>query len=169
MPFTPFHFGPGAAIHSAAPQRISFIAFCAANVLIDVEPLVYMVTDDPPLHRFFHTYVGALIVAAGTLVLFLLAKRIARRLPLPDVLGWRGLEWPAVAAGALLGTLTHIALDSIMHADIRPLAPFSQANALYALVPIGPLQWACVAAGILGAAVLGVRALLAKRRSSGRG
>ena len=169
MPFTPFHFGPGAAIHSASPRRISFIAFGAANVLIDVEPLVYMLADDPPLHRFFHTYVGALIVAAATTILFALAQWVARRVPLPDVFGWRGVELPAAVAGALLGTLTHIVLDSIMHADIRPLAPFSQANVLYALIPIGPLQWACMAAGLLGAAVLGVRSLLVKRRSDGRG
>jgi hypothetical protein len=33
MPITPFHFGPGAAIHSLAPKRIRFAAFCAANCL----------------------------------------------------------------------------------------------------------------------------------------
>jgi hypothetical protein len=38
MPFTPFHFGPGAVVHSAAPKHISFLAFCGANVLVDVDP-----------------------------------------------------------------------------------------------------------------------------------
>jgi hypothetical protein len=53
MPFTPFHFGPGALVHSAAPKHISFLAFCDANVLVDVEPLYYMLTGGYPIHRFF--------------------------------------------------------------------------------------------------------------------
>ena len=63
MPFTPFHFGPGAALYAMAPRQLSFLAFCAANVLIDVEPLYYMLTDQYPWHRFFHTYVGATLDA----------------------------------------------------------------------------------------------------------
>ena len=63
MPITPFHFGPGAAIHVVAPRHVSFLAFCAANVLIDIEPLYYMLTHQDRLHRFFHTYVGASLVA----------------------------------------------------------------------------------------------------------
>jgi hypothetical protein len=70
MPITPFHFGPGAAIHAAAPRYVSFLAFCAANVLMDLEPLYYILTRQYPLHRFFHTYVGAVIVAISTAVLF---------------------------------------------------------------------------------------------------
>ena len=62
MPVTPFHFGPGAALHSAAPARVSFIAFCVANVLIDGEPLYYMLAGAAWLHRFFHTYIGATLV-----------------------------------------------------------------------------------------------------------
>jgi membrane-bound metal-dependent hydrolase YbcI (DUF457 family) len=38
MPFTPFHFGAGALVHSVAPMHVSFLAFCGANVLVDVEP-----------------------------------------------------------------------------------------------------------------------------------
>ena len=44
MPFTPFHFGPGAALHALAPRHVSFMAFCGTNVLIDVESLVNLVT-----------------------------------------------------------------------------------------------------------------------------
>jgi hypothetical protein len=43
MPITPFHFGPGTAIHAIAPKHVSFLTFCSANVLIDIEPLYYMV------------------------------------------------------------------------------------------------------------------------------
>jgi hypothetical protein len=42
MPITPFHFGSAVIVHAVAPKQVSFLAFCAANVLIDVEPLYYM-------------------------------------------------------------------------------------------------------------------------------
>lgn len=157
MPFTPFHFGIGAALHAAAPRRVSFLAFCAANVIIDMEPLYFMLTDNPPLHRFFHTYIGATLVAAATIVLFSVCRRFAARFRLPDIFDWQSLRLPEIAAGSVLGTYTHIVLDSIMHLDIRPFAPFSDANGLLQLLSLSALQWVCVAAGVLGAVVLAIR------------
>src|SRR6476659_8577458 len=91
MPFTPFHFGPGGAIHVLAPKRVSFIAFCVSNVLTDVEPLYFILTRQYPLHRFFHTYVGATVMAGLTVLLFVAAKQVARPLRLPNVLKWQDL------------------------------------------------------------------------------
>jgi membrane-bound metal-dependent hydrolase YbcI (DUF457 family) len=156
MPFTPLHFGPGAALHAVAPARVSFLAFCAANVLVDVEPLYYVLTEQYPLHRFFHTYVGVSLVVALTVALFTVLPRW-RSLPLPDVWGWKALQLRQVVTGTALGGWSHIVLDSVMHEDIRPLAPFSAANGLYLLVSIDTLQLLCLAAGVLGLAVIGVR------------
>ena len=72
MPFTPFHFGPGALVHSAAPKHSSFLAFCGADVLVDVEPLYYMITGGYPIHRLFHTYVGATVPGVICVLLFAL-------------------------------------------------------------------------------------------------
>lgn len=157
MPVTPFHFGPGAAIHALAPKRVSFLAFCAANVLVDVEPLYYMRTDQYPLHRFFHTYIGATLVVILTVALFIAARAISRRLSLPNLFKWRQLGTPAVAMGAALGSYSHIVLDSFMHADIAPLSPFSEANPLLGLVSLAALHWGCVAAGVLGVITLLLR------------
>ena len=83
MPFTPFHFGPGAAIHAVAPKQVSFLAFCASNVLIDIEPLYFILTQQYPLHRFFHTYIGAFLIVGATVALFVGARWFASRLWLP--------------------------------------------------------------------------------------
>jgi hypothetical protein len=152
VPLTPFHFGPGAAVHSAAPRYVSFLAFCGANVLIDVEPLYYMLTGQFPLHRFFHTYVGATLVATATILLFLGARRVARAL--------QRLSIRAIAIGAFLGTYSHIVLDSVMHADIRPFAPFSDTNPLLGIVSLGALHLFCVIAGGLGVIVVLARKTL---------
>lgn len=160
MPFTPFHFGPGAALHAVAPKHVSFLAFCAANVLVDVEPLYYIVTDQYPLHRFFHTYVGASLMVAAIVALFLFARWVNGQFKLPNFLRWQQLSIRAIAAGAALGCYTHIVLDSVMHADIRPFAPFSSSNGLYLWIGINELHWWCLAAGIVGTALLGLRRLL---------
>ncbi len=165
MPITPFHFGPGAAIHAVAPKHISFLAFCAANVLIDIEPLYYMLTQQYPLHRFFHTYVGATCIVLATGLLFYTARGVAARLHgwagmpwLRAALAWHGLAPHAVWLGAAACAYSHVVLDSVMHADMAPLAPFSQANALHGLVPVDLLHLFCLVAGAAGVLLVEWRA-----------
>src|SRR5688572_12190096 len=63
MPFTPFHFGPGAAIKAVVPRHFSLGVFCFAQVLMDAEVLVYMARGGTQLHGWARTYVGAAVVA----------------------------------------------------------------------------------------------------------
>jgi len=161
MPFTPFHFGPGAALHAIAPTHVSFLSFCAVNVLIDFESLYNLVGRHRPVHASFHTYVDATIVIAITVVLFVVLRRAAERVTLPNPFQWQQLKVAAVVSGAILGGYSHVALDSIMHPDIRPLSPFSEANVLFGAVPLGWLHLLCVAFGVAGAVGVGLRWLLA--------
>lgn len=157
MPFTPFHFGPGAALHALAPRRVSFLAFTAANVIIDIEPLYYMLADAFRLHRFFHTYIGATLIVGATVALFLAARWFARRFWLPDWYKWRELGLLSVVLGAAAGSYSHVLLDSIMHTDITPFAPFSDANPLLHAVELATLHWLCLGAGAFGLFVLALR------------
>jgi membrane-bound metal-dependent hydrolase YbcI (DUF457 family) len=165
MPITPFHFGPGAAIHAVAPKHVSFLAFCAANVLIDIEPLYYMLTGQYPLHRFFHTYIGASIITLATALIFFAALKLAARCSLPDLLQWQSLSERAIWLGAAIGSYSHIVFDSVMHVDITPLFPFSDTNALYQLIPLSKLHLFCVFAAILGLFILGTRKLFKARHA----
>lgn len=154
MPFTPFHFGPGLALKGIIGRRMSFSAFVAANVAIDVEPLYYMLRNDPPLHRELHTALGALALAIGLMLLWLLLRAGISRWGGRYRQRWlRGLSsstpW-AVWLGLLLGCGTHIALDSLMHVDMAPYAPFAGGNPLAGWISIAQLQWACLMAGIAG-------------------
>jgi membrane-bound metal-dependent hydrolase YbcI (DUF457 family) len=163
MPFTPFHFGPAALLHSAAPKHISFLAFCGANVLVDVEPLYFMLTHQWPIHRFFHTYVGATVAAGIVVALFALVRRMTPGLL--DQLRLRNLGVRAVALGAILGTYSHVLLDSLMHADMNPFAPFSNANPLLGAVFLNTLYGFCLVAGVAGGVVIGLRYLTTRRRT----
>ncbi len=158
MPITPFHFGPGAALQAIAPRQLSFLAFCAANVVIDVESLYNLVHRREPVHAFLHTYVGATLVWLALAALFWLGLR------LPAIATRLRLTLRQVAVGALLGAYSHVLLDSVMHADIQPLQPWSAANSLHRIVSLSFLHWGCVVAGALALLIIGARQLLASRR-----
>src|SRR5262245_41990784 len=160
MPFTPYHFGPGLAFHAAAPRRIDFFAFCAANVLTDVEPLVHMLRGEHPAHGLFHGCSGATITAAVTAIAFLAARR-AR----PERFRWLAPGTPPVALGAVLGAWSHVVLDGIMHTSVRPFTPFSDARPFYVPGSGDAVRAVCVAAAIAGALALVLRRSLGANRA----
>lgn len=143
MPFTPLHFGVGALCHAVAPRRVSLSAFCAGTVLIDLEPLYYLLRGEFPLHRFWHSYVGATL-------LLLLAQLAFRWLRRRDWFGFPQLTRANVFAGLSLGLYSHVLLDSVMHADMHPWWPVLGHNALLNWVSIDALYNGCLLAGVLG-------------------
>ena len=157
MPVTPFHFGPGAALHVIAPKHVSFIAFCAANVIVDLESAYNLFTQQDRVHAFMHTYVGATLAAFATVLLFVGMQRLARVAPLPNWFAWKALTLMPVTIGAAAGAYSHIVLDSIMHGDMTPLSPFSSKNHLLAIVSIEALHWFCAGVGAVAVAVLAIR------------
>ena len=160
MPITPFHFGPGAALHAIAPRYVSFLSFCAANVLIDTESLYNLVNRKQPVHAFLHTYVGASFIVLATLALYFAVRPLARHPWMPNLLGWKQLTVISVAIGAALGAYSHVILDSLMHRDMQPLLPFSEQNVLLGFFSLDSLHWLCIGAGLFGVLVLGIRKVL---------
>jgi membrane-bound metal-dependent hydrolase YbcI (DUF457 family) len=70
------------------------------------------------------------------------------------VFGWRELPLHAVAIGALAGCWSHVVFDGMMHDDMAPFAPFSDANPLLHAVSVATLHRGCVVAGVVGIAIL---------------
>jgi membrane-bound metal-dependent hydrolase YbcI (DUF457 family) len=157
MPFTPFHFCVGVAAHSVSPRKVSFLSFCAVNVLIDVEPLCMMITGNCPLHRFFHSFAGAGLAAVAVILGGYLLPRLFR-LRTPGLL--------SLALGAALGAVTHVVLDSVMHSDTRPFFPFSDANPMLGLLSVPELHFLCLGLGAAGAAVMAFRWKRMKKTSN---
>src|SRR5262245_40341034 len=126
MPVTPFHFGPGLALKGVAAPVFSWSAFVAAQILIDCETLYHIVGGEYPLHRFFHSFVGAAAAGVVAAVLFLVGARVLAtwfpRLvaPLfaPTVVARGEISSLGVLVGGLAGGLTHTFLDGIMHPDV---------------------------------------------------
>lgn len=165
MPFTPFHFGPGAAIKAVIPARFSFTLFCYAQVVTDLEPAYHMLRGQYPVHRFFHTYLGAAVVAAfcaltgRPLCEYLLRLwRSPSLSPLNTLFtGPAKIQWAVAFLTAFVGTFSHVFLDSVMHPDITPMKPFTMANPMLHLISVGLLHVLCLVLGAVGALVLSLR------------
>lgn len=119
MPFTPVHMGPGIAVKAVMQHKFSLMVFGWSQIVIDLQPLFVMITDRGELHGFSHTYVGATLIglfcALSGKYLGELGLRIIRE---PQHLP---ISWPVSFISAFIGTYSHVAIDSIMHADIQPL------------------------------------------------
>ena len=63
MPLTPFHIVAGLSIKSIFTKYFSWSIFALTNIIIDVEVIYYILTIGEASHKFFHTLIGATIVA----------------------------------------------------------------------------------------------------------
>ena len=153
MPFTPIHMGPGIFIKSLLRGSFSLMVFGWTQIVMDIQPLLVMLTGEGHLHGFSHTYLGASLLAViaalsgkylSQLGLWLLRLESSWRQPIP---------WRVVFISAFIGSYSHVLLDSIMHADVEPFFPWSVDNALWRWISVEQLHRFCFYAGVLGAAV----------------
>ncbi len=159
MPITPFHLIAASPIKAIAPNKFSWSVFCLTNILIDLEPITCFLVTLEPKHLFFHTIIGATLVAifSATYGRKLCGKAID--IWNEELKGNREEKWlicdryiskTSGWVGALLGAWTHLLLDSFMHHDIRPFNPFSDANVFLGVVSIGWLHTICLSLGLIG-------------------
>ena len=78
-------------------------------------------------------------------------------------------RWSAVATGAFFGTLSHVAVDALIHADMRPFAPLASSNPLLGVVAHDTVYSACAAAAVVGSLVWLARRWLGRRSVRQRG
>lgn len=154
MPFTPLHMGPGIVIKALLQGSFSLMVFGWAQIIMDIQPLVVLFTGEGHLHGFSHTYVGATLLAIISALsgkylseFGLIILKISKRQN-PIQIGWK-----IVFISAFIGTYSHVILDSIMHADIEPLNPFSSHNALFKAISISLLHKFCIISGLVGAGI----------------
>ncbi|MCD6273047.1 MAG: hydrolase [Deltaproteobacteria bacterium] len=126
MPFTLFHFGPGATISLLLNRHINVPAFLLANVVVDFEPfMVMMFSLSYPLHGYAHSFLGvtalcsifgyALYFFRGFITEFM--QRFFRRS--------YSAKRDRMVISSLLGGWFHVLLDSMIYYDIRPFYPIN--------------------------------------------
>jgi membrane-bound metal-dependent hydrolase YbcI (DUF457 family) len=155
VPFTPFHFGPGLLLKSAAPRNLSLTAFAVTQVAVDLEPLYFMLRGEYPIHRVLHTVWGG---GAMGLVVGLLVWAVGRRRAagLGPALSAEVTLAPAVLGG-LIGGTSHALLDGLMHRDVHALRPLAETQWVMGPQGVVALHIGCLVAGGLGALILFAR------------
>jgi hypothetical protein len=142
-------------VKAVAPRQFSMAAYSLSQIVIDIESGYYMLHHASPVHRQAHTFaLGGLIGLACGLIVSKVGAWLARpRDVVPEALAAE-YRLPIAVLSGIFGGMFHSVLDGIMHADIRPFRPFSQANPLYGLVSVEILYLFCIITGIVGAALL---------------
>ena len=147
MPFTPLHMGPGLVVKACMQSAFSLTVFGWSQILIDIQPLIVLLTDKGELHGFSHTYIGATFIA---IVSALTGKYLGEMgLRLIEMKSYNPINWRVAFVSAFIGTYSHVFIDSIMHVDIEPFAPFTTNSHFYGIVSIQTLHIFCVASGVI--------------------
>ena len=159
MPFTPYHMGPGLLIKSVLQGSFSLMIFGWAQVVMDIQPLIVLLTGKGHLHGFSHTFLGATVLSFFAALtgkyLFETSMKIIGTIsvfnPMPVQLTWR-----IVIISALIGTYSHVLLDSIMHGDMAPYFPLAIENKLLGIITIDQLHRLCWYSGVAGVVIYGM-------------
>lgn len=160
MPFTPLHMGPGMVVKAAMPRHFSIVVFGLTQIALDLEVAWHMSRHEHPFHSFWHTYLGASIIAAGLTVLGkpvsqwikTMWNRIAKRCADANLVVSTPTPWIASFSGAAVAAYSHLLLDGLYHPDIEPLLPWSPANRLRGTVDPHGVELMCVVLGVIGLA-----------------
>lgn len=144
--------GAGIAVKAAIQSRFSLLIFGWAQVLIDLQPLLVIITGKGVYHGLSHSYFGATWLALAAAVsgkyLFEFAFRLIRQ---PQFLP---ISWPVAWLSGFVGAYSHVLIDSITHRDVKPFAPFSQINNLPGRVSDSAMEIFLVFCGLAGCVVL---------------
>ena len=161
MPITPFHIIAAAPIKAILPRHFSWSIFALTNIFIDLEPITYFLFTGIPSHKFFHSIFGATLLGLISALYF-------RKLCGNYIMKWNKNLHPIDRAwlevrnskinlfeallGGFIGAWSHLALDSMVHHDIKPFWPFSSGNPLLVLMSPNSILYLCL--GLLGLGIL---------------
>mgnify|MGYP003388987242 CR=1 FL=1 len=154
MPFTPIHMGPGILIKSLLQGSFSLMVFGWTQIVMDIQPLIVLMSGEGHLHGFTHTYIGAILIA---IIAALTGKYLSefglKVLGISNKDNLISIKWWVVLLSAFIGSFSHVLLDSIMHSDVEPFFPFTLDNSFLGLVKVQTLHKLCLYSGLIGAAI----------------
>ncbi|MFX1368696.1 MAG: hypothetical protein ACFFAY_08875 [Promethearchaeota archaeon] len=156
MPFTPYHFGPAFLLGVVVFPVLDIAALMISSVVLDLEPLVVLMFGLPsPLHGNLHTFLGAAIVAALTACVIWVI-----RTPLQQLLSLFALShdptFSTVLISSVIGTYSHVLLDSFLYAEMNPFFPLL-GNPLLGLIEAATIYQFCVYCMMFGLVIYALR------------
>ena len=127
------------------------MVFGWSQIVMDIQPLLVMITGEGHLHGFSHTFIGATLIATFSA----LSGKYLSEVGL-FVLGinrhWQiKIAWWVSFLSAFIGTFSHVILDGIMHSDVEPFAPFMTNNIFLGVISVSSLHKLCLYSALIGA------------------
>lgn len=153
MPFTPLHMGPGVLIKSILQGSFSLMVFGWTQIVMDIQPLLVILTGEGHLHGFSHTYIGAILLALFSAISGKYLSETGLKLLALAKEQSTTIIWLVAFFSAFVGSFSHILLDSIMHSDVEPFYPFSTINYFQGIISIEALHKLCLYSGLAGAGI----------------
>ncbi len=142
--------GPGILIKAVLQGSFSLMVFGWTQIVMDIQPLLVLLTGAGHLHGFTHTFIGATLLA----VFAALSGKYLSECGLQwlQVSGDETvrIKWSVTLISAFIGSYTHVVLDAIMHSDVQPFFPFDLSNGFLGLVSVKVIQQICIATGLVG-------------------
>ncbi len=168
MPFTPFHVGPAVPVKAILDKKFSLLVYAWAQVVMDLQPLIVILTGRGRTHGITHTFAGAAVLGAVAVVTGKVLSEFVLNLlsfgKRPKVV----IPWRVAILSGLVGTFSHVLLDALVYSDMSPFWPFTDEG-----FPIGVGSYEmiafCVVSGVVGLVVWGVVALVKRKRIVNRG
>lgn len=157
--------GPGILVKALLQSSFSLMVFGWSQIVMDLQPLVAIVTGEGKLHGFTHTYVGSALIALFSAITGKYLSQWALVVLSNGAQRGITIRWWVAFLSAFIGSYSHVILDSIMHTDIEPLSPFSQSNELLGLVSVATLHKFCLYSGLVGAVLYFAVSYLLTRHS----
>ncbi len=153
MPFTPFHMGPGLFIKAILQSSFSLMIFGWTQIIMDIQPLIVMLSGNGHVHGFTHTYVGAILIALFSATSGKYLSQFGLKILRVSVPNSGKIVWWVSFLSAFIGSFSHVFLDSLMHADVEPFYPFTSSNRLHHYISVITLHKICLYSGLVGASI----------------
>lgn len=148
MPFTPFHMGPGLLMKALFQGSFSLMIFGWTQIVMDIQPLIVLISGEGHLHGFTHTFIGSTIIAIiSTFTGKYLSEFFINLLDKRKIFN---ITWIVAIISSFLGSYSHVILDAIMHSDVEPFYPFVKINPLLEYMDLMQLHKFCLYTGLIG-------------------
>ncbi|MGY5862402.1 MAG: hypothetical protein RTU09_08545 [Candidatus Thorarchaeota archaeon] len=158
MPFTPYHLGPALLFGVILFPFVDITALLLSSVLVDVEPLyVIMFAPGLPYHGILHTYVGATGIAILNAVIVWFLRDWTRQILAIFKID-QNSSFIRIFGISLLGTYSHVLLDSFLYPEMNPFFPL-MGNPFLGLVSSAVVYQFCTICLFLGLVLYSVRFL----------
>ncbi len=129
------------------------MVFGWSQIIMDIQPLIVLMSGEGHLHGFSHTYVGASLLAIFSGLTGKYLSELGLKILRLDFSFPIHISWTVSFASAFVGCFSHVFLDSIMHADVEPFFPITLQNDLIGIISVQALHKFCLYSGLLGVAL----------------